>query len=1237
MAGRTIKFATFKEHVQKKSMWIGSNLLSENEHWILEGNKFVKKTIQISDALLKCFDEILVNALDQYIRSPDFKPSEGGAVTYINIKLDGNKIIISNNGRGIPIYYADEIQQYSVQALISREFSGTNFDEDPDRVVGGVNGLGIKLININSVYFEIETIDTERQLCYRQICRNNMNIIEKPEISKYDGSVGHTTISFIPDYAKLCRINNDENPNWLNEDNMYNFKKLIEARCYQVAAFISCINYRYELQRKIEYKKKAKIYFNGEHINVPNLSKYMHMFGIEELCEFEISGDNIRFPWTICVGKANSKETVGLISLINGVYLPKGGSHITMLFNQIIASVKNDIDAMIKDSSIEFKDSHIKKLLFVIDVRQIPLPQFAGQTKDSITISMKDLAIMKKIYQIPKTAADKIWKMIKDALEYKLSLQEFKTSTKKKKMSHIRGYKKADKLGLKSKIFLEEGNSAHATVMSLIMNNKTPLDRNRVGTYNLFGVPINVLKMVDEIIIDGETKLKQKNILQKNLTFQGLVCALNLDYNHTYYCGADPEKRKKGDKEFQSLHYGEIIICADQDSDGIGLICSLVIVFIATFWPNLIKRNFVKRLQTPLIRVYMPPQTQVTKNVKIKKAQVYEFYSQRNFEQWVINNYGTEDNVPENIKKNINYYKGLGSHTAEEIQNMAINIYKNIITITWDDVSKIKMDEYYGPDSTKRKEILKTPVTCDYTDEMLTSLKVPISAHLDIESKAFQLYFIKRKLKNAIDGFLPSQRKAFAAARIMLKKETKCKVFQLCGYASKQFLYAHGDASLNAVITMMAQAFTGSNNIPIIRPFSDGVGSRIQGRSVFASPRYTFIGYNYLMDIIFPPQDDWLLDYVYEDGEMAEPKYYVPIIPMSILEHCNTTAVGFKIDIWARDLQYTLHNLRAMIRFDYKPMGFLGKVWVKADMNIHIGKAPSGQHITEICTGQYSICGDVITVTQLPLRIWSHNFECDLLGIDPKSLKSTDDDGNAYSKKDLVLSVSDKTNKDQNDIEIVLKPGAIEEIESNYGTSSLDPITHYLGLYQVLDKNLNLIGKDQSVKQFESYEEIMIYWFEERKKLYIQRIEREIILLELNILYNTNLLRFMLMDAKKEINIDCKPKNERNAILESHNFQRFNKETLISPKYLKPDELKTNILKNGASYHYIDEITKGMTESSYLQKIEDKIKMLTDNLNTLKQKTWRDIWLSEIDAAEKQILEGIRTNWQYSDVKYEFC
>lgn len=1244
-----IKFYTFKEHAQKKNMWLGSDLINENQYWVLNPNtnKFEKETINVSEALLKCFDEIIVNASDQYIRSQTYsKP--WGPVSQISVNFDPKtgRIQIENDGKGIPIYFDSEINQWSVQAVISKEFSGTNFDEEenPDRVVGGVNGLGIKLINIKSKYFEIETVDMERKKFYSQICENNMDIIHTPKVLDLprDQLKSYTRITFIPDYGKLCKTQNQlENPDWINLENLEKFQKLIHFRTCQISCFISNLNYRTDKSDRIDYKNKARVWFNGKLIYFPSISSFLEKFNLTEWVEFELSGPEIRFPWKVCLAKANSPETRNqTISLINSIYL-KGGSHINLLMNQIFSGLKPEIEKLSKDTNSEFKESKIRKLFFIMDVRQLPLPQFSSQTKEQITISSKELIQMKKQYQIPEKIIQQIWKMIRDLVEYKLLQDNLKKSQKKKKTpKSSRDHEKAEKYGPKSLLFIPEGNSAAGSVRDIIMSKNSPIPRNLVGMYNIQGVPPNACKLTREIEIYGEKKIFQDRKLQNNISFDGLYRALGLDYNFTYYAGPDPEKKKKGDEEFRKLNYGSMVICVDQDLDGIGNICSLIIVYILIFWPELIKRGFVKRLQTPIIRVYLPKNLQLkTDTKKSNKSRVFEFYSLSQYQTWIETNWGSEELVPETVKKGINYYKGLGGHSPEEIRNMGRNLPKNMITYTPDECMELKMKLFYGEETGGRKEILLTPVELDYTPEMLKEQKIPISYHFEIESKSFQLYFMKRKLKSSIDGLLPSQRKALAGARIMYKKESKSKVYQLTGYVAKKMFYQHGDMSMNELIIKMAQNFTGSNNIPPLVAISNGFGSRVLGRGESAGPRYISLKYNKkVMDLIFPPEDDWLLEYNFEDGYQAEPVYYVPIIPYSILETTTTTGVGWKIDVWARNWKKTLENLKKMILFESPSSGFLGEVWIQPGMKIIIGKIGSGKSSTEICLGSYEWKdSETVLITQLPLKIWSKNFRCEILGINPKTGKTEDLEGNPLTSKEFVEDVIDRTNNDRNEIYVKFKPGSLEQIQTNWGNEYLDPIEDYLGLYQTLNSHLNMIGAEQAVHEFPDYESVMDYWFKYRRDLYIQRILRQKKILELRISYYSEILRFILLDETKEINIDKKDREERIRILENFHFRKFNKTNLISPKYLKLEELEKHILELGASYRYIDEITKGMTEKKYIEDLEKNIQNMKARLEELETKNWKTVWLEELEELENVISEGIKTKWLFDDsVEYEF-
>ena len=89
-----------------------------------------------------------------------------------------------------------------------------------------------------------------------------------------------------------------------------------------------------------------------------------------------------------------------------------------------------------------------------------------------------------------------------------------------------------------------------------------------------------------------------------------------------------------------------------------------------------------------------------------------------------------------------------------------------------------------------------------------------------------------------------------------------------------------------------------------------------------------------------------------------------------------------------------------------------------------------------------------------------------------------------------------------------LKEGAYKEIKKEYGKGCLDPIEHWLDLKTTLHSHLNMITHNRNIKTFKSYEAILDYWYQFRKDKYIERIDRQIVLLKIEILILENIIRF---------------------------------------------------------------------------------------------------------------------------------
>ena len=105
---------------------------------------------------------------------------------------------------------------------------------------------------------------------------------------------------------------------------------------------------------------------------------------------------------------------------------------------------------------------------------------------------------------------------------------------------------------------------------------------------------------------------------------------------------------------------------------------------------------------------------------------------------------------------------------------------------------------------------------------------------------------------------------------------------QLSGYVSEHAMYHHGEASLQSTIVNMAQNFIGSNNINLLMPIGQ-FGSRHMGGKEAASARYIHTKMSKLTRFIFLEEDDHVVNYLEDDGQMVEPEFYLPIIPMVLV------------------------------------------------------------------------------------------------------------------------------------------------------------------------------------------------------------------------------------------------------------------------------------------------------------------------------------------------------------------
>lgn len=139
------------------------------------------------------------------------------------------------------------------------------------------------------------------------------------------------------------------------------------------------------------------------------------------------------------------------------------------------------------------------------------------------------------------------------------------------------------------------------------------------------------------------------------------------------------------------------------------------------------------------------------------------------------------------------------------------------------------------------------------------------------------------------------------------------KVAQLAGSIAEHTAYHHGEVSLMSTIINLAQNYVGSNNINLLQPIGQ-FGTRLMGGKDSASPRYIFTMLSPLARAIFHPHDDALLKYLKEDNQKIEPEWYMPVIPMVLVNGSEGIGTGWSTKIPNYNPREIIENLKRMIR-----------------------------------------------------------------------------------------------------------------------------------------------------------------------------------------------------------------------------------------------------------------------------------------------------------------------------------
>ena len=814
---------------------------------------------------------------------------------------------------------------YIPELLFGHLLTGSNYDDNEKKTVGGRNGYGAKLCNVFSTEFTVECQDSVNGKRYKQSWHNNMSVMDKAKITS-SKTADFVRVTFTPDYKRFNM------PNGIDDD----LEALIYRRVYDMAGVIEGV----------------KVFLNGEHLKV-GFKKYCDLYAkaIAKERDEEVTGEELPPAATVQfedpklhkrwqVGFTVSDGSFQQVSFVNSIATTSGGTHVNYIADQICNALLADLNKKRKGHSLKL--NHIRNHIFIFVNCFIDNPAFTSQTKEQMTTKVS-------AFGSKCVLSDAFIKKIKttDAINNIIHFAEKKAD---KMMAKSDGNKRSrisnDKLvdanlagtkhGHECTLILTEGDSARG----LAVAGRAVLDPDRIGVFPLRGKLLNVR----DASIDQITKNKEiQNIKQ----FLGL-------------------KHKQVYTDTKGLRYGHLMIMADQDHDG-SHIKGLLINFLQVQFPSLLQiPEFFQEFITPVVKIWQGPNPK--KPVKTKA-----FYTIPEYDEW------KETHQSEVKRWEHKYLKGLGSSSNEDAQVYFTNLDAHLkdFKVMQNDEAQLFDLAFSKKRADARKEWLGNFVPGTFLDQSAKS--ITYSDFVNKELILFSMADNMRSIPSVLDGFKPGQRKVIYTCfkKNYIKDQ---KVFELAGTVSKLASYHHGDQSLHQTIVGLAQTFVGSNNVNCLEP-SGNFGSRLSGGQDAASARYIFTRLSPFARRVFNPLDEPVLENNIDEGSIIEPKNYAPVVPMVLINGADGIGTGWSTQIPNYNPVDIVNNLkRRMGRVDNVP----GEEMPFETMTPWFRGWKGTPEPEPNQPGKYRFNGIVfqddkhpneVVVTELPVRMWTDDFK----------------------------------------------------------------------------------------------------------------------------------------------------------------------------------------------------------------------------------------------------------------------
>ncbi|GAL72284.1 DNA topoisomerase IV subunit B [Jejuia pallidilutea] len=483
------------------------------------------------DGIYILLKEVLDNSIDEFVM---------GAGKTIEISIQGNKVIVRDYGRGIPLG--------KVVDVVSKMNTGGKYDSKAFKKSVGLNGVGTKAVNALSNYFRVESNRDGKSASaeFEQGNLTNQELLD--DTTRRKG----TKVSFVPDETI--------------------FK-----------------NYKYRSEYVVKMLKNY-VYLNPGLTIVFNGEKYFSENGLKDLLAEKISESDLLYPIIhlrgddieIALTHSKTQYSEEYNSFVNGQNTTQGGTHLNAFREALVKTIREFYGK-------NFDASDVRKSVVSAIAIKVMEPVFESQTKTKLgsTDMGGDYPTVRTyINDFVKTNLDNYLHKNADTAE-KIQRKILQAERERKELSGIRKLardraKKAslhnkklrdcrvhfgdtkNERNLETTLFITEGDSASGSITK-------SRDVNTQAVFSLKGKPLNSYGLSKKIVYENE----EFNLLQ---------AALNIE------------------ESLEDLRYNNVVIATDADVDGMH-IRLLLITFFLQFFPEIIKEGHLYILQTPLFRV----------------------------------------------------------------------------------------------------------------------------------------------------------------------------------------------------------------------------------------------------------------------------------------------------------------------------------------------------------------------------------------------------------------------------------------------------------------------------------------------------------------------------------------------------------------------------------------------------------------------------------------------------------